>query len=125
MRIGIRGHDIGKYKLDELAGIMEKKNLKSIQFVMKKIITEFEVTKGSLTPGMAEHIKNTLKKHDINISLLGCYVNLANPDDKELNELLDTFKEHIRFAKYLGCSVVGTETGSLNREYVYTEKNNT
>jgi L-ribulose-5-phosphate 3-epimerase len=125
MRIGIRGHDIGKYKLDEVAAIMEGKNLKSIQFVMKKIITEFEVTKGSLTPGMAEYIKNTLKKHDINISILGCYINLANPDDKELNELLDTFKEHIRFAKYLGCNIVGTETGALNREYVYTEKNNT
>lgn len=125
MRIGIRGHDIGKYKLDKLGEIMEEKNLKSTQFVMKKIITEFEVTKGSLTPGMAEHIKKTLQKHDINISVLGCYINLANPNDTELNELIDTFKEHIRFAKYLGCNIVGTETGALNREYVYTEKNNT
>ncbi len=125
MRIGIRGHDIGRYKLDELGEIMEAKNLKSIQFVMKKIITEFEVTKGSMTPGMAEYIKKILKKHDINISILGCYINLANPDDNELNQLLDTFKEHIRFAKYLGCDIVGTETGALNREYVYTENNNT
>ena len=125
MRIGVRGHDLGYYKLDELGKIMEEKNLKSLQFVMKKIITEFEITKGSMTPGMAEHIKNTLNKHHINISLLGCYINLANPDDNELNELLDTFKEHIRFAKYLGCNIVGTETGALNREYVYTEKNNT
>ncbi len=78
-----------------------------------------------MTPGMAEYIKRTLNKHDINISILGCYINLANPDDDELNELLDTFKEHIRFAKYLGCNMVGTETGALNREYVYTEKNNT
>lgn len=125
MRIGIRGHDIGHYKLDKIGEIMKDKNLKSIQFVMKKIITEFEVTKGNMTPGMAEHINKTLKKYHINISVLGCYINLANPDDSELNELLDTFKEHIRFAKYLGCSIVGTETGALNREYVYTEKNNT
>lgn len=125
MRIGVRGHDIGHYKLDNFGEIMKKKNLKSVQFVMKKIITEFEVTKGSMTPGMAEYIKRTLDEHDVNISILGCYINLANPDDNELNELLDTFKEHIRFAKYLGCSIVGTETGALNREYVYTEKNNT
>jgi len=125
MRIGIRGHDIGHYKLDKIAQIMSEKNLKSIQFVMKKIIKEFEVTKGSMTPGMAEHINRTLKKYDINISILGCYINLANPNDSELNELLDTFKEHIRFAKYLGCSIIGTETGALNREYMYTEKNNT
>lgn len=30
MRIGVRGHDIGHYKLDKLAEIMEGKNLKSI-----------------------------------------------------------------------------------------------
>jgi len=125
MRIGIRGHDIGQYKLDELAEILEGKNIKSIQFVIKKIITEFKITKGSMTPGMAEHIKNILIKHNLNISILGCYINLANPDDKELNELLENFKEHIRFAKYLGCNIVGTETGALNKEYVYTKDNNT
>lgn len=125
MRIGIRGHDLGHYKLDTLGKIMVEKNLKSVQFVIKKIITEFKVTKGSMTPGMAEHIKKTLQKYDINISILGCYINLANPDDTELNELIDTFKEHIRFAKYLGCNIVGTETGAFNSEYIYTEKNNT
>ncbi|MBU3200469.1 sugar phosphate isomerase/epimerase [Clostridium estertheticum] len=125
MRIGIRGHDIGQYKLDELAEILEDKNIKSIQFVSKKIITEFKITNGSMTPGMAEHIKGILTKHNLNISLLGCYINLANPDDNELNKLLENFKEHIRFAKYLGCNIVGTETGALNREYVYTKDNNT
>jgi L-ribulose-5-phosphate 3-epimerase len=125
MRIGIRGHDIGRYTLDELGEIMTKKNLKSLQFVAKKIITEFDITNGSMTPGMAEYIKSKLGKHGINISILGCYINLANPDDDELNELLDIFKEHIRFATYLGCNIIGTETGALNREYVYTEKNHT
>lgn len=125
MRIGIRGHDIGNYRLDQIGQIMNDKKLKSVQFVAKKIISEFEVTKGSMTPGMAQYINETFQKYGINISILGCYINLANPDDKELNELLDTFKEHIRFAKYLGCNIVGTETGALNREYIYTEKNNT
>jgi len=125
MRIGIRGHDIGHYELDKIGQIMNKKKLKSVQFVAKKIISEFEITKGSMTPGMAQYINDTLRNHGVNISILGCYINLANPDDNELNELLDTFKEHIRFAKYLGCSIVGTETGALNREYVYTDKNNT
>jgi L-ribulose-5-phosphate 3-epimerase len=125
MRIGIRGHDIGKFELDKIGQILQEKGLKSLQFIPKKIISEFEVTKGSMTPGMAQYIKETLEKYGVNISILGCYINLANTDDSELNELLNTFKEHIRFAKYLGCNIVGTETGALNREYVYTEKNNT
>lgn len=125
MRIGIRGHDIGNYELDKIGRVMQNKGLKSIQFIPKKLISEFEITKGSFTPGMAQYINNTLNQYGVNISILGCYINLANPDDNELDELLETFKEHIRFAKYLGCSIVGTETGALNREYVYTEKNHT
>jgi sugar phosphate isomerase/epimerase len=61
----------------------------------------------------------------VNVSILGCYINLAHPEDEELNKLLDSFKEHIRFARDFGCSIVGTETGALNKEYVYTPQNNT
>lgn len=125
MRIGIRGHDIGPYPLERIGEIMRGKNIKSIQFVGKKIIKEFELFKGSLTPGLAEYIKETFAKHDVNVSILGCYINLANPDDAQLEESLELFKEHIRFAKYLGCSIIGTETGALNTEYVYDEKNKT
>lgn len=73
---------------------------------------------------MAKYLKNIFDKLNIDISILGCYINLANPDDDELNKLLKRFKEHIRFARDLGCSIVGTETGALNREYVYTSENN-
>ncbi|NRY59314.1 sugar phosphate isomerase/epimerase family protein [Clostridium beijerinckii] len=125
MRIGIRAHDIKHNNLDELGKIAHEKNIKSFHFAPKKVINEFEIEKGSLTPGMAQYINRILQKHELNISILGSYINLANPDDGELNEALEIFKEHIRFAKYLGCSIVATETGCYNREYVYTEKNNT
>jgi L-ribulose-5-phosphate 3-epimerase len=36
---------------------------------------------------------------------------------------LDRFKEHIRYARDFGCSIVGTETGNVNAEIVYTEDN--
>jgi sugar phosphate isomerase/epimerase len=125
MRIGVRGHDIGKYSLDELAKRIEEKDLKSIQLVMKKAITEFEVTKGCMTPGLGRYIKETFDRHNVNVSILGCYINMSHPDDDELKELLDLFKDHIRFARDLGCSIVGTETGALNKEYVYGPENHT
>lgn len=123
MRVGIRAHDIGDYNLDKLGEIAHKKNIKSIHFAPKKVITEFEIRKGSLTPGLAQYINQVLQKYELNISVLGCYINLANPNDDELSEAVDIFKEHIRFAKYLGCSIIATETGCYNREYSYTEKN--
>ncbi|WP_143316744.1 sugar phosphate isomerase/epimerase [Clostridium sp. HBUAS56017] len=125
MRIGVRGHDIGKYSLDELARRIEEKDLKSIQLVMKKAITEFEITKGCMTPGLARYIKETFDRHNVNVSILGCYINMSHPDDDELKELLDLFKDHIRFARDLGCSIVGTETGALNKDYVYGPENHT
>lgn len=125
MKIGVRGHDLGSYSLDDLGKIVNGKGVSSIQLVLKKAITEFNVEKGSLNPGMAKHIKETLGKNNVDISILGSYINMAHPDENELNELLDSFKEHIRFAKYLNCNIVGTETGAPNREYVYTPENNT
>lgn len=125
MRIGVRGHDIGKYSLDELASRIEEKDLKSIQLVMKKAITEFEFNKGMMTPGLARYIKETFERHNVNVSILGCYINMCHPDDEELDKLLDLFKNHIRFARDLGCSLVGTETGALNAEYVDGPENHT
>lgn len=125
MRIGIRAHDLEYNNLEELAEIATKKNIKSFHFAPKKVIKEFDVAKGSLTPGIAQYINQIFQKHQLNISVLGAYINLANPNDYELNEALESFREHIRFAKYLGCSIVATETGCYNREYIATEKNNT
>ena len=125
MKIGVRGHDLGSYSLDELGKVINENGVSSIQLVLRKAITEFNVQKGSLNPGMAKHIKETLDRNNVDISILGSYINMAHPDENELNELLDSFKEHIRFAKYLNCNIVGTETGAPNREYVYTPENNT
>ena len=125
MRIGVRGHDLGSYSLHDLGKIINEKGVSSIQLVLKKAITEFNVNKGNLNPGMAKHIRETLDRNNVDISILGSYINMAHPDEKELNELLDSFKEHIRFAKYLNCNIVGTETGAPNKEYVYTPENNT
>lgn len=124
MRLGVRGHDVVHHNFEELVKKTNEKNLKSIHLALKKVKTGFQITDGSMTPGMAKYFKSIFNKFNIDVSILGCYINLANPDDDELNELLKKFKEHIRFARDLGCSIVGTETGALNREYVYTPKNN-
>ncbi len=125
MRIGVRCHDVIHNNLEDLGEKIKEKNLKSVHFALKKVKIGVEITKGIITPGMARYVRDIFLKYDINISILGCYINLANPDDDELNKLLDLFKEHIRFARDFGCGIVGTETGALNKEYVYTPKNNT
>jgi sugar phosphate isomerase/epimerase len=125
MRIGVRCHDVIHSNLEELSEKVGEKNLKGVQLAIKKIKTGFDMNKAHITPGMAKNFRDVFAKNNVSISLLGCYINLAHPDDAELNKLLDYFKEHIRFARDFGCSIVGTETGALNREYVYGPENNT
>ena len=49
--------------------------------------------------------------------MLGCYLNLCNPDPVQHKEIVDKYTAHLRFASMLGCGVVGTETGACNTEY--------
>jgi L-ribulose-5-phosphate 3-epimerase len=125
MKIGVRCHDVIHSNLDELGQKVQEKNITGVQLALKKANVGFKPTKGCITPGMAKHIRDSFSKYNVNISILGCYINLAHPDDKELSELLDSFREHIRFARDFGCSIIGTETGALNKEYVYGPENNT
>jgi Sugar phosphate isomerases/epimerases len=125
MRFGMRCHDVIHNNLEGLAESIQEKNFKSVHLALTKVKTDFDFKKSRITPGMAKHVRDTFGKRGISIDILGCYVNLAHPDDAELKVLLDRFKEHIRFARDFGCSLVGTETGALNKEYVEGPENNT
>ena len=52
---------------------------------------------------------------------MGCYLNLANPDEKQLRTTQDKYLANIRFAAHMGVGVVGTETGAPNTEYKFEE----
>ncbi|MDF2988451.1 MAG: xylose isomerase protein [Eubacterium sp.] len=54
---------------------------------------------------------------------MGCYINPVHPDSEVRKTQIYRFKEHIRFARDFGCSIVATETGSLNADFSYTPHN--
>lgn len=123
MNFGVRAHDFGKLPIEELSAKISQKGFKSIQLALAKALAGIEVGNGTLSPGMAKYIRNELAQNSIDISVLGCYVNIGHPDDNERALLLSRFKEHIRYAKDFGCSIVGTETGSINADYSFNPKN--
>lgn len=125
MRISLRGHDVGRYSLDELAKRLQETGATGVQFALKKSIHDFDVTSEKLTPGFAKEIRKSLEKYNVDMTMLGCYINMAYPDDEKLADLLEWFKANIRFVRDLGCHMVGTETGALNEEYVYGPENHT
>ncbi|MCC3355907.1 sugar phosphate isomerase/epimerase family protein [Bacillus sp. REN16] len=123
INLGIRAHDVEKRPIEALVEEIASKGLTSVQIALGKSLDYINTDLGSLSPGLAHYVGQTFNKNDIQIAVLGCYINMIHPDQTERRKSLDRFKEHIRFARDFGCSIVGTETGNVNAEIVYTEEN--
>lgn len=122
LNIGVRTHDFAKGSIEEIANIISEKGFGSIQLALKKSIEGFEGKKGEITAGFANNIRKKLDKKDIRIAVLGCYINMGHKG-LEMGKLSDYFKEHIKYARDFGCTIIGTETGSLNGDYSFNEGN--
>lgn len=119
MRIGVRAHDFGKGTAEELAKKIEEKNASCIQLALAKAISGLNTAPGTLNPGLAHYLRETFGRHQIQIAVLGCYINPIHPDPVARRKALERFKEHLRFARDFGCSIVGTETGTLTADFSY------
>lgn len=123
MQLGIRLHDIEKAPLERRLQIAQKQGFRCGHLALSKVISEYSVADSALTPGFACYLKNLFAKAEIDIAVLGCYLNLANPNEESLRKNQARYLAHIRFASLLGAGVVGTETGAVNGAYQYEEKN--
>lgn len=123
MQLGIRLHDIKKAPLEERLSIAHEQGFACGHLALSKVISEYPVDDGALTPGYALYLKRLFAKNELDIAVLGCYLNLANPNPENLNKIRKRYLTHIRFASLLDVGVVGTETGAVNEEYKFEEKN--
>ncbi len=123
MKIGIRAHDMEKAPFEELVQNIRGKGFCCAQLALQKAIYDFNVKPEAMTPGLALYIKDVFLKNKVDVAVLGCYLNLANPVDSERKQIMEVYKTHIRFAGLLGCGMVGTETGSMNPDYTFTKAN--
>ncbi|MBP3203921.1 MAG: sugar phosphate isomerase/epimerase [Lachnospiraceae bacterium] len=119
MQLGIRLHDTKKLPFEERIADVSGLGFKCGHLALAKVISEFPTTDEALTPGLAMYIKNVFAKNHVDIAVLGCYLNLANPNPEKLAQITHRYMAHLRFASWLGCGVVGTETGAPNETYTY------
>lgn len=123
MQLGIRLHDINT-SLGEEYKTMEKRAEKAreegftcVHLAYSKVIKGWTFDDCALTEGLAQYTKRVFHKNDLDVAVLGCYLNLAHPDPEKLREIQSRYFGTIRVASLLGASVVGTETGAPNAEY--------
>ncbi len=120
MQLGIRLHDTKKLPFEERIADVHQLGFACGHLALSKVIDEFPTTDEALTPGLAMYIKNVFARNQVDIAVLGCYLNLATPDQGQLAQTVHRYMAHLRFASWLGCGVVGTETGAPNTTYTFT-----
>lgn len=125
MQLGIRLHDTENVSLEKRLEIAREQGFVCGHLALSKVISEHPVDVSALTPGLAAHIRRLFEKNEIDIAVLGCYLNLATPNACDLRKNQQKYMAHIRFASLLGAGVVGTETGAVNETYSYDVRNHT
>ena len=120
MRIGIRLHDSAKAPLEERLKTVHNQGFTCAHIALSKLFDDPKYSSiSSLTPGYAMYLKNLFAENQLDIAVLGCYLNLANPNPEKLSQIQEKYKANIRFASILGSGVVGTETGAPNEACRY------
>lgn len=121
MQFGIRLHDAVQAPIEERLKIVKEQGFACAHVALSKVISENSVAPQALTPGYAMYLKRLFDKNELDCAVLGCYLNLANPDAAQLQAIQEKYMANIRFAAHLGAGVIGTETGAPNVEYKFEE----
>ena len=95
---GIRLHDTKKLPFEERIANVHELGFACGHLAPGKVITEFPTTDEALTPGLAMYMKNVFAKNQVDVAVLGCYLNLANPNPEQLAKITHRYMAHIRFA---------------------------
>ena len=124
MRLGVSARCFHKQQtVEELAKAVSDRGFDCVQLSLPETITAIDTGLGKLSPGMANYIGETFHKYGVQIANIECYINPVHPYEDERKRQINMFKERIRYARDFGCSIVSTETGSLNANLSFNEKN--
>lgn len=126
MKIGIRAHDLGTFKLETIDSFISEINrygFNDIQLVLWKSFEDIDPYLNNLTEDKVKYISEKLKKSNINIIVLGAYYNMISLDDNERNMGENRYLKSLELLKEFNGGVVASETGSYNCDFSFNEKN--
>ena len=129
IQFGMRVHDIcPKGSVSEVLDEVQKLKIRYIHLAMNKSFSDVDTTVGHYNAGLGDFIASELEKRSLHVSILGCYINPAHPDEATRLREVQRFIEHLKYAKRIGADMVGTETGRADPKMrvvpeTYTEEN--
>ena len=126
MHIAFRTHDLGVKGLDAAIQKLHTSGIDAVQLVAYKFMDEIKYLPEQLNGENTLAIGNALKNAGINVGLIGAYFNPVHSDKEKVARCKQIFKEYLKYAKNLGCDIVGSETGSFNDDkWTYNPLNRT
>ena len=125
IQIGIRLHDVNTTRekafqtLEARARTAREEGFSCVHLALSKVMPGVTFDEAAMTEGLAMHVKRVFAENGLDVAVLGCYLNLAHPDQAKLREIQAKYYAHIRVAALAGACMVGTETGAPNAAYTY------
>lgn len=126
MKLCIRAHDLGVKGTQEILRRLDELNIDGVQMVCYKAYPDIPYVPGGITPEKAGQIGADFAEAGKCIPLVGAYFNPVHSDKEKAARCRNVFAEYLRCCKAMGCSVVGSETGSFNDDkWTYHPRNRT
>ena len=119
MNIGIRLHDTAGASLGERLDSARRQGFSCAHLAIQKAVPGFRMDDAPalLTEDLAREVRAEFDSRGMACAVLGCYLNLADPDEERYRRTLEIYFAHLRFARLIGAMTVGTETGAPNAGY--------
>ena len=112
MNIGIRLHDTKPGTLEERLAFAKAQGFSCAHVALSKVLDDFSMEEApeKLTEEYARSVRRDFDASGLECAVLGCYLNLADPNPERRARTQEIYKAHLRFAAMTGARVVGTET---------------
>ena len=123
MQFGIRLHDVNaslpaeEQTLEARAHKAREEGFSCVHLALSKCIPGVTFDNAALTEGLAAYVRRVFRREELDVAVLGCYLNLAHPDPAKVSEFQSRYFGSLRVASQAGIGMVGTETGAPNAAY--------
>lgn len=126
MKICIRAHDLGVKGTTQILQQLRTLGIDGVQMVCYKAYDDIGYQPGAITAEKASAIGAAFREAGAMIPLVGAYFNPVHSDKEKVSRCFDIFADYLRQCNAMGCSVVGSETGSFNDDkWTYHPRNRT
>lgn len=110
--LGARLHDYGRGTPDELFGRVAADGFAAVQLAYKKCIPGVK-SYDDITPQLVADTVQAEHRHNIQVAVLGTYVELAIDDEERRLANAADFKSQLSVCKALNAGCIGTETTNM------------